>query len=315
MKQYLDLLRRIIDEGEDVQSGATLVSENRKPKCRFLLGAQLRFSLFDGFPAVTTKKLLFDWVVDEVLWFLRGETNVNTLGREVTDPNTGAKVFVKRPIWDQWARPDGEVPHIYGEQWRRWEYCDYEYPDTNADGNRQGTIACWDQVAQIIKDLKAVKADPGNRARRRIILTAWNPPEIQFMGLPPCHTSAQFLPTNGYLDCVCQNWRSIDAFTGMPFNIAQYALLTHIFAGVAGLYPRNLVCNITDCHIYDNQFDVVAEQIAREPYPSPYLDIDSQFFTTAPDLTVEQLRCVDPSWFRLRDYHFHTGKLKAEVAV
>jgi thymidylate synthase len=326
MKPYLDLLKKILAVGEDVQSGATIVSENRKPTCRFLLGEQLRFDLRGGFPAVTTKKLLFDWVVDEVLWFLRGETNINTLGRAIDRPveevggqrrSGNVSGFLRRPLWDQWAQPDGDVPNIYGCQWRRWEYCDYEYPEANSDGNRQGTIHHWDQVAKIVADLRAVKADPSDRARRRIILTAWNPPEIQFMGLAPCHTLAQFLPTNGYLDCV-GHWRSIDMFTGCPFNIAQYAILTALFAGAAGLIPRHLVCNIADCHLYDNQFEQVAAQVKLEPYPRPYMTIDPRFWETAPDLTIAQLAKVDPAWFKLEDYRYHRrqpGSVLPEIAV
>jgi thymidylate synthase len=319
VQQYLDLLRKIRDEGEDVQSGATIVSENRKATCRFLLGTQLRFDLRQGFPAVTTKKLLFDWVVDEILWFLRGETNVDTLGRATTEPISyagGQTVdvtgFTRRPIWDQWARPDGDVPHIYGETWRRWPYPDC--PDIDIEGRPTAIIERWDQVADVIAKLRSVVADPAQRARRRVIITAWDPPMVDHMGLPPCHTLSQWLPTNGYLDCVT-HWRSIDMFTGCPFNIAQYALLAHIFAGVTGLRARHLVCNIVDCHLYDNQFEQVTTQCCREPYPSPTLAIDDQFFRTAPDLTVPQLHAVDPAWFSLKDYRFHPGRLKAEIAV
>lgn len=329
MRQYLDLLERIVAEGEDVQSGAVIQSENRKAVCRFLFCRELRFDLRKGFPAVTTKKLLFDWVVDEVLWFLRGEVNINMLGRAVDQPieeaggegRTGnVSGFVRRPIWDQWARPDGDVPHIYGEQWRRWPY-PVDAETGNPCGTNLGvphvTTEAWDQVAEVVSDLRAVVADPGNRARRRIRLTAWNPPFVKRMGLAPCHTESQWLPTNGYLDCAT-DWRSIDTFTGMPFNIAQYALLTHIVAGVAGLIPRHLVCRIVDCHVYDNQYDQIAEQVTREPFPSPFLKIDPRFFETAPDLAIDQLRKVDPSWFRLKGYEYHKkrpGGSLPEVAV
>jgi thymidylate synthase len=325
MRQYLDLLKRIVDEGEDVQSGAVIQSENRKAVCRTLLAPQLRFDLREGFPAVTTKVLLFDWVVDEIMWFLRGDTNINTLGRKertMLDSCEGegpegaySETFVKRPIWNQWARPDGEVPHIYGESWRRWPY---PYTVTSREGtlaeSRETAVRFWDQVAHVLADLRAVKADPGNRARRRIILTGWNAPVVPDMGLAPCHTLAQFLPVNGFLDVVC-HWRSIDTFTGMPFNIAQYALLAHIFGGLSGLTPRYLVCNIADCHIYDNQFEQIAEQLTREPFPAPTLAINPRFFATAPDLAIEQLKRVDHSWFGLQNYRAHRGRLKAEVAV
>jgi thymidylate synthase len=324
MQQYLNLLREIVDGGEDVQSGAVIQSEGRKATCRFLLAPQLRFDLRRGFPAVTTKKLLFDWVVDEVMWFLRGETNINTLGRQVgrqtftatdgTEKLVGMSQFVKRPIWDKWAGPDGDVAQCYGTQWRSWEYPVVHPDGDDTEGNPIATVETWDQVVRNLADMRAVKADPSNRARRRIILTAWNPPRVPEMALAPCHTMSQWLPTNGYLDCVCQ-WRSIDTFTGMPFNIAQYALLTHIFARLAGLLPRRLVCNITDCHVYDNQYEQIAEQCAREPFPSPFLKIDDRFWRTAPGLSPAELAQVDHSWFSLVDYEYHKGRLKAEVAV
>lgn len=297
MKQYLELLSKIVSEGEDVQSGAVIQSENRKAVCRFLLAQQLRFDLREGFPAVTTKRLLFDWVVDEILWFLRGETDTGTLGRQ------SGSSFLRRPIWDRWADSSGDVKHIYGEMWRNWPYHGYG-----------GGYEYWDQIASVLADLKAVRADPANRARRRIILTGWNPPVVPHMGLAPCHTLAQFLPTNGYLDTVC-HWRSIDTFTGMPFNIAQYALLTHILAHLAGLRPRHLVCNIADCHVYDNQYEQIAEQVSRTPHELPLLVIDRQFFDTAPELSPEQLERVDHDWFRLDGYQYDRRQLKAEVAV
>lgn len=314
MKQYLDLLRKIVDKGEDVQSGAMLRSEDRKPTCRFLLAPQLRFDLRDGFPIVTTKPVPFDLVVDEVLWFLRGQTNVGTLGRQYHNDMTGERVFIQRHIWDQWARPDGDVPHIYGERWRRWPYPGAVWHQASDGDNDVAAVETWDQVDRLIQDLRAVKADPACRARRRIILTAWDPPLVHKMGLPPCHTSSQWLPTNGYLDCVTQ-WRSIDTFTGMPFNVVQYALLLHVFARLSGLIPRELVCNIADCHLYDNQFDQVREQLTREPRPLPQLAINPKFFRTCPDLSVAQLLEADPAWFSLDGYDPHRGRLRAEVAV
>jgi thymidylate synthase len=308
MKQYLDVLRRILDEGEDVQSGAVIQSEARKATCRMLLAEQLRFDLRRGFPIVTTKPVAFDIVVDEVLWFLRGETNVLTLGRKDGDR------MIRRHIWNQWSRPDGDVPHIYGEAWRRWPYPAEYAPDTDTNGDTVATVAYWDQVGDILTRLRAVAADPSDRSRRRILLSGWNPPVVPDMGLAPCHTLSQWLPTNGYLDVVC-HWRSIDMFLGCPFNIIQYALLAHILGGLTGLLPRHLVANITDCHLYDNQFDQVREQIGRDPGPLPILAIDDRFFSTCPDLSVAQLRHVEPSWFRLDGYTPHQGKLRAEVAV
>lgn len=548
MQSYLNSLKQIMDEGEIVATGAFLANEQRQPTARTLLAAQFRHDLRAGFPAVTTKKLYFDSVVKEILWFLRGETNVKTLGCG---------------IWNQWAgkngMADGECGRIYGYQWRRqkhiteiepkrhtvqppqeppffayetadatqnandlvgtigsntsghqyrvlreykdddprrghvydvqflgtgyvargirrdmirgsgcadryalssrgagrigepvsvphcgrlldtWanmmdrcynpkckEYLYYGAKGTVVDGpwhifstfaadvqqlegwddfatepeiyqldkdylggkcysketclwlhkdlqkvyrsnwrpfvatspeggvvravsatafanefglDRPKVSACirgerashkgWtfkalptdrlyrevvvDQIGDIVRDLRAVAADPSNRARRRIILTGWNPPDIPLMGLPPCHTLAQFIPTNGVLHCHCF-WRSIDAPVGMPFNIAQYALLTHLFAAVTGLEVGNLVASITDLHIYDNQIGMVLEQLRRQPYPHPRLVLDAAIPRLAPDLAIDQIRRLEPAMFTLADYQCHPP-LRCEVAV
>jgi thymidylate synthase len=309
MQQYLDLLGRILYDGENVQSGAVIKSEDRKATCRMLLAQQLRFDLREGFPICTTKPVPFDIVVDEVLWFLRGETNTLTLGRKIGDRT------IYRHIWDQWANAQNEVPHIYGETWRHWYYPQaYQLGVSGREVSTLGDVGEWDQVDYLLKQLKTVVADPGHRARRRIILTGWNPPVVPEMGLAPCHTLSQWLPTNGYLDVVC-HWRSIDMFLGCPFNIIQYALLTYIFGTLAGLNPRHLVVNIADCHLYDNQFDQVVEQRRRKPQPLPYLKIDERFFMTCPDLSIDQVKEVEPAWFSLDGYTPHEGKLRAEVAV
>jgi thymidylate synthase len=332
MRQYLNLLARILEEGENVRSGAVIQSEERKATCRMLLGQQMRFDLREGFPIVTTKAVPFDIVVDEVLWFLRGETNVNTLGREVRTPLEPIEGegpaggyqtrTIRRHIWDAWAQPDGDVPHIYGESWRRWSYpdgfsvrLDGEHASYARDReSRMGTIERWDQVNCVLEQLREVVKDPSHRSRRRIILSAWNPPLVPEMGLAPCHTLSQWLPTNGYLDVVC-HWRSIDMFLGCPFNVVQYALLAHMFGPLAGLIPRHLVVNIADCHLYDNQFDQVREQIGREPTRLPYLAISPDFYAACRTMSVEEMKQADPSWFVLDGYAPHQGRLRAEVAV
>jgi thymidylate synthase len=328
VRQYLDLLGRILSEGEDVQSGAVIKSEDRKATCRMLLAQQLRLDLREGFPILTTKPVPFDIVVDEVLWFLRGETNIKTLGRTVLDVPPGTtgvispagiepkRKFLQRHIWDSWANNNGDVRYIYGRSWRYWDYPehlrdgDHDDPDTA----RMSVIGTWDQVDDVLKRLKAVAADPADRSRRRIILTGWDPPMVPKMGLAPCHTLSQWLPTNGYLDVVC-HWRSIDMFLGAPFNVIQYALLAHIFGRLAGLKPRHLVANIADCHLYDNQFEQVRAQLKRDPGLLPSLKVDDRFFATCPDLSIEQMKQADPSWFSLDGYVSHMGKLRAEVAV
>jgi thymidylate synthase len=306
VQQYLNLLQSILDHGETVPSGAFLPSENRQPHCKTILAAQYRHDLAQGFPAVTTKKLYFDTVVDELLWFLRGETNISTLGRTGPDGE-----FIKRKIWDQWATEAGDVKNVYGYQWRYWPYPSDKPPYRNFTDAYE--LLHWDQVDRVVKDLKAVVTNPFDRARRRVILTGWNPPEVPTMGLPPCHTAVQFLVTKGRLDAHCF-WRSIDMFVGFPFNIAQYALLTHILAGLVGLKPGTLVASISDCHLYDNQFEAVKEQLGRIPLAAPELLINPEFFKTAPDLSIEQLKKVDPSWFSLYGYTYNDTPLKVEVA-
>lgn len=301
MRQYLDLLQRIVDEGGDVPCGAYLPKEERHPTCRTILAAQYRHDLGSGFPAVTTKRLYFDSVVDELLWFLRGETNIKRLGRYVATAD-GGREFVRRSIWDQWADEDGFVRNAYGTTWRDWQY-----PGIRTES--------WDQVDQIVTDLRAVKANPLDRARRRVILTGWNPPLVRTMGLPPCHTMSQWLVVNGRLNVSCY-WRSIDMFTGFPFNVAQYALLAHLFAGAAGLEVGELVATIGDCHLYDNQMDLVREQLLRVPRRMPRLRIDPRFFEVAPDLDAQHLAGVDHAWLSLEDYEYDEGRsLRAEVAV
>ncbi len=302
MREYLDLLARIMADGEDVATGTRLESDGSQPLARFLLSERLEFNLADGFPGVTTKRLYFESVVKEILWFLRGETNVKTLGCR---------------IWDQWSarelddplrpatetRPPGECGPIYGAQFRHWEY-----PD------EMGDVATFDQIVQIVRDLRAVRDQPTHRARRRIILTGWNPPDVPLMGLPPCHTLAQFLPSNGTLHCVC-HWRSIDCLTGLPFNLAQYGLLTELFARLTGFRVGRLVANIADAHIYHHQFEAVQEQLTRTPRTRPTLRVSDEVLRLAPDLTIEQCRCLHPDMFGLDDYSFDVRPIRAELAV
>lgn len=301
MENYLHLLRKIMTEGEVVQTGATLASTGRHPTAKSLFAAQFRHDLADGFPAVTTKKFFFSSMVKEMLWFLRGETNVKTLGCG---------------IWDQWAGkdryPEGECGPIYGQQWRRWEYPVRHPEDTDTDGHPMVTIETLDQVAGIVADLKAVIANPINRARRRLILTGWNPPDVPRMGLPPCHTMAQFLPVNGRLHCH-GFWRSIDAFTGMPFNLGQYAFLTQLLAEIVGFKPGVLVTSITDLHIYENQFEAVEEQLSRKPSGHPFMEMPG-VAALVPDLSISQINKLTPDMFKLVGY-VGQGALKTEVAV
>ncbi|SIO57544.1 thymidylate synthase [Singulisphaera sp. GP187] len=278
MKQYLDLLRLVYERGEVKASRAVLESTGTKPKTRSLFGYQNRYDLTQGFPLVTTKTVPFRQVVVEVLWFLSGSTNVDYLQRH----------NVK--IWDQWADETGELGPIYGKQWRAWE---------GSDGQRV------DQVAELLRGIEQVKADPTASAARRLILTAWNPADLpKIHGPSGCHTLCQFSMNNGRLSCQLYQ-RSADLFLGVPWNIASYALLTHLIAKVTGLEAAEFIHTFGDAHIYENHLDQVGEQLAREPYPLPKLEIDD---------SVTSLDGLTPEQFRLVGYRHH-ARLSGEVAV
>lgn len=233
MKPYLDLLRNVLDYGE-VRTDRTGVGTI---SC---FGAQTRYDLREGFPLVTTKRVNFDSVVKELLWFLRGETNTKTLGCG---------------IWDAWADERGELGPIYGKQWRSWGY------DFNIG---TGT----DQIAET---LERIKTDPMSR---RHIVSAWNLDEIPEMALPPCHVMFQFyVSTDGYLDLQLYQ-RSADLALGVPFNIASYALLLSMFANECKLRPRYFIHTIGDAHIYLNHVEGVREQLSRTPKLKPSLMLD-----------------------------------------
>lgn len=278
MRQYLDLLRLVYEQGEEKASRAVLESTGTKPKTRSLFGYQNRYDLTQGFPLVTTKTVPFRQVVVELLWFLSGSTNIAYLKRH----------NVK--IWDQWADENGELGPIYGKQWRAWE---------GGEGQRV------DQVAELLRGIEQVKADPTASAARRLILTAWNPADLpKIHGPSGCHTLCQFSMNHGRLSCQLYQ-RSADLFLGVPWNIASYALLTHLIARVTGLEAAELIHTFGDAHIYENHLDQVAEQLKREPYPLPTLEIDD---------SVTSLDGLSPEQFRLVGYRHH-ARLSGEVAV
>ena len=233
MKQYLDLLQYVLDHGtprEDRTGTGTLG----------VFGYQMRFPLADGFPALTTKKLHLRSIIHELLWFLRGDTNIKYL------KDHGVS------IWDEWADANGDLGPVYGSQWRSW-------PDGHG-----GTI---DQIANVVNEIKA------NPYSRRLLVTAWNPAEIQDMALPPCHCLFQFYVSNGRLSCQLYQ-RSADIFLGVPFNIASYALLTLMMAQVCGLKPGEFVHTFGDVHIYNNLIEQVKTQLARTPRPLPTMQLN-----------------------------------------
>ena len=233
MKQYLDLLRHVRDNG-------VLKADRTGTGTRSVFGYQMRFNLEDGFPLLTTKKLHLKSIIYELLWFLRGDTNVHYLQEH------GVR------IWNEWADPDGSLGHIYGYQWRSW-------PDY--DG---GHI---DQIAQAVD---AIKNNPDSR---RIIVSAWNVADLGRMNLPPCHAFFQFYEADGRLSLQLYQ-RSADIFLGVPFNIASYALLLMMVAQVTGLRAGDFVHTLGDAHIYTNHFEQVEEQLSRTPRPLPRMEIN-----------------------------------------
>ena len=235
MKQYLELLQYILDHGvrKSDRTGTGTLS---------VFGYQMRFDLQQGFPILTTKKLHWKSIVYELLWFLRGESNI----RFLKEHNVS--------IWNEWANPDGELGPVYGVQWRSWKA---------ADGR---TI---DQIARVI-DL--IKKTPNSR---RLIVSSWNVGEIEKMALPPCHLLFQFYVADQKLSCQMYQ-RSADVFLGVPFNIASYALLTSLAAHVCDLQPGEFVHTLGDTHLYLNHLDQARLQLARQPYPLPNLKLSSE---------------------------------------
>ena len=232
MRQYLDYLQNIVDEGADK-------TDRTGTGTRSVFGRQMRFRLADGFPLVTTKKVHIRSIVHELLWFLSGDTNVAYLKENGVS------------IWNEWADEEGELGPVYGKQWRSWE---------GANG------AVVDQMANAVH---LIRTNPDSR---RILVNAWKVDEIPDMALPPCHLLFQFYVADGRLSCQLYQ-RSVDSFLGLPFNVASYALLTHMVAQQCDLDVGDFVWTGGDCHIYDNHREQVALQLTRAPRPLPRLQI------------------------------------------
>jgi thymidylate synthase len=236
MKAYHDLMRHVLEKGAPK-------TDRTGTGTRSVFGWQMRFDLGEGFPLVTTKKLHTKSIIHELLWFLTGSSNVRPLQeRGVT-------------IWDEWAREDGDLGPVYGRQWRSWLAPSPDHPD-----------AVIDQISQLMRDLKTTPDS------RRLIVSAWNVAQIPQMALAPCHALFQFYVAEGRLSCQLYQ-RSADIFLGVPFNIASYALLTHMVAQQADLLPGDFIWTGGDCHLYSNHLDHAREQLSREPYPLPKLAI------------------------------------------
>jgi thymidylate synthase len=260
---YEDLLRHVLAHG-------AAKSDRTGTGTRSIFGHQMRYQLADGFPLVTTKKVHLKSVVYELLWFLRGDSNVRYLQEH------GVR------IWDEWADENGELGPVYGVQWRSWPTPSGEHID------------------QISRVVDALRRNPDSR---RIIVSAWNVAELDKMALPPCHAFFQFYVADGALSCQLYQ-RSADLFLGVPFNIASYSLLTHMVAAQAGYRPGEFIWTGGDCHIYDNHVEQVEEQLSRDPYPFPRLNLaerDSIF-----DYRYEDVEVVD--------YQHHPA-IRAPIAV
>ena len=276
MKQYHDLLEDILNNGEvkDDRTGVGTIS---------VFGRQLRFDLTAGFPAVTTKKLAWKSVVSELLWFIEGSGDERRLaeilyGSRDTERSTIWTGNAQAAYWTPRAKYDGDLGRVYGVQWRDWRGVD--------------------QLSNLID---GIKKDPNGR---RHILTAWNVDELDQMALPPCHVLAQFYVSNGKLSCHMYQ-RSVDVFLGLPFNIASYALLTHMIAQVCDLKVGELIISTGDTHIYSNHVEQVKEQLSREEYPLPLLFL-------VPDIKSIDKFSMDA--ILLFDYQSH-GTIKADMAV
>ncbi|MCU7842583.1 MAG: thymidylate synthase [Candidatus Thiodiazotropha sp. (ex Monitilora ramsayi)] len=264
MKQYLNLLRHVLEQGA--------VKEDRTGTgTRSVFGYQMRFDLADGFPVLTTKKLHLRSIIHELLWFLNGDTNVRYLKENGVS------------IWDEWADENGDLGPVYGHQWRSWPA---------PDGGK------IDQISQLVDQIR------NNPDSRRLIVSAWNPSDIERMALPPCHCLFQFYVADGRLSCQLYQ-RSADIFLGVPFNIASYSLLTLMMAQVTGLQPGEFIHTFGDAHLYSNHLEQAQLQLSREPRTLPSMRINP---------SVEDIFSFRFEDFQLTDYDPHPH-IKAPVAV
>ena len=268
MKTYLDMMRHVLTHGSPK-------TDRTGTGTRSVFGWQMRFNLSDGFPMVTTKKLHTKSIIIELLWFLSGSANVRPLQEKGVS------------IWDEWARADGDLGPVYGKQWRSW-------PAPTSE-NAEATI---DQMTQLIRDIRATPDS------RRLIVSAWNVAQIPQMALAPCHALFQFYVADGRLSCQLYQ-RSADIFLGVPFNIASYALLTHMVAQQTDLEVGDFIWTGGDCHLYSNHMEQATEQLSRTPYPLPKLVINRK----PPSLF--DYRFED---FEIQGYQSHPH-IKAPVAI
>ncbi len=264
MKAYLDLMRHILEHGSDK-------GDRTGTGTKSVFGYQMRFDLSEGFPMVTTKKLHLPSIVHELLWFIKGDTNVKYL------QDNGVR------IWNEWADENGDLGPVYGKQWRKWE-------------SNDGRV-----IDQLQLAIETIKSNPNSR---RIIVSAWNVGELDAMALMPCHAFFQFHVSDGKLNCQLYQ-RSADVFLGVPFNIASYALLTHMMAQVCGLEAGTFVHTLGDAHLYNNHLEQAALQITREPMGLPTLNLNPDI-TSIDGFTYEDVEIVD---------YLHHPHIKAPISI
>ncbi|TSD05797.1 MAG: thymidylate synthase [Parcubacteria group bacterium Greene0714_7] len=275
MKQYNNLLKKVLKEGAD--------RETRNGKTRALFGLQMRFNMADGFPAVTTKKLAFKAVKSELLWFIEGSNDDNRLKELNSSERTIWTDNAEAPYWAPKAKFPGDLGRVYGVQWRKWQ-------------GPNGKVV--DQLAEVIEKIKTNPTD------RRLIVSAWNPGELDQMALPPCHMFFQFFVANGKLSLLMHQ-RSCDMFLGVPFNIASYSLLLAMVAQVTNLVPHEFVHSLGDAHIYHDHLDAVKEQLSREPLALPTLKLNP---------VVKNINDFKMEDIELENYQSHPP-IKAKMAV
>lgn len=277
MRQYNDILKRIMDEGVD--------REGRNGKTRALFALQMRFNLKDGFPAVTTKKLAFKAVKSELLWFIEGSSDDNRLKELNGSERTIWTDNAEAPYWTPKAKFPGDLGRVYGVQWRHWK---------TPEGKEV------DQLATIVEKIKTNPTD------RRLVVSAWNPGELDQMALPPCHMLFQFFPNpEAKTLSLHMVQRSCDMFLGVPFNIASYALLLSMVAQATGYTPHECILTLNDAHIYHEHFDAVKEQLTREPLALPTLWLNPEV-TSIDAFTMDDIR--------LENYESHSA-IKAKMIV
>lgn len=278
MKSYIKAVKDIAHLGVD-RPNRTGVDT------RAIFGMQFRYDMVDGFPIITTKKINFDMVKGELLWFISGSSDVNDLKRIMNSDFTIWNANAESGYWKPKAKFKGDLGRVYGVQWRHWD-------------------KHIDQLSDCIENIKKVKEDPTLSVARRLIVTAWNPGDLGNMALPPCHMFFQFSVNGGHLDLQMYQ-RSCDFFLGVPFNISSYALLLHMTAQVTGLKAGDFIHTLGDAHIYHNHWEQVSTQIKRTPYPLPTLKLNPEVDDIG-DFKMEDIELVD--------YQYHPF-IKAEMAV